>query len=112
MWHVTIGNPLNPIACIGNLFVSDVKMQTLGPLGLDDFPTELKVIVSLSHARPRDSVNIQKMFTKGGMSIYIPMLSGVENTFYRSAELKKGTDNDYTGTDDFEFIKKNCEQLV
>ena len=112
MWHVTIGNPLNPIACIGNLFVSDVKMQTLGPLGLDDFPTELKVTVSLSHARPRDSVNIQKMFTKGGMSIYIPMLSGVENTFYRSAELKKGTDNDYTGTDDFEFIKKNCEQLV
>ena len=112
MWHVTIGNPLNPIACIGNLFVSDVKMQTLGQLGLDDFPTELKVTVSLSHARPRDSVNIQKMFTKGGMSIYIPMLSGVENTFYRSAELKKGTDNDYTGTDDFEFIKKNCEQLV
>lgn len=112
MWHVTIGNPLNPIACIGNLYVSNVKMNTFGPLGLDDFPTELKVEVTLAHARPRDSVNIQKMFTKGGMSIYIPMLSGDDGTFYRGSELKKGTDNDYTGTDEFEFIKRNCEQLV
>ena len=112
MWHVTIGNPLNPIACIGNLYVSNVKMNTFGPLGLDDFPTELKVEVTLAHARPRDSVNIQKMFTKGGMSIYIPMLSGNDGDFYRGSELKNGTDNDYTGTDEFEFINRNCEQLV
>ena len=70
-WHVTIGNPLNPIASIGNLIIDgDVEISHSGPLGLDDFPTEITVKVPLKHAMPRDSVDIQRMFTKGRRSIY------------------------------------------
>ena len=70
MWHLTIGNPLRPIITIGNLEVTNTEIQHLGPLGIDDFPTELKVTVSLKHARPRDAVSIEKMYVFGGKSIY------------------------------------------
>ena len=70
-WHVTIGNPLNPIASIGNLIIDgDVEITHSGPLGLDDFPTEITVKVPLKHAMPRDAVDIQRMFTKGRRGIY------------------------------------------
>lgn len=70
MWHLTIGNPLRPIVTIGNLEVTNTEIQHLGPLGIDDFPTELKVTVSFKHARPRDEVSIEKMYVFGGKSIY------------------------------------------
>jgi hypothetical protein len=71
MWHVTIGNPLNPIASIGNLIIDgDVEISHSGPLGLDDFPTEITVKVPLKHAMPRDMVDIQRMYTKGHKGIY------------------------------------------
>lgn len=72
MWHLTIGNPLQPIVTIGNLEVTNTEIQHLGPLGIDDFPTELKVTVSLKHARPRDSVSIEKMYMMGAKRIYKP----------------------------------------
>ena len=72
-WHLTVGNPLNPIMSIGNLFIETAEVQHSGPLGLDDFPTEIKVTVQLKHGRPRDSVEIQKMYTRGRDSIYKPM---------------------------------------
>ena len=72
-WHLTIGNPLNPIMSMGNMIMTNSEVQHLGPLGLDDFPTEIKVTVQLKHGRPRDSVEIQKMYTKGRDAIYKPM---------------------------------------
>lgn len=73
LWHVTIGNPRNPIAVMGNMIITDTKITQYGPLGIDDFPTGIKVQVSLKHSRPRDSVDIQKMYTRGFGSIYINM---------------------------------------
>ena len=79
-WHLTIGNPRNPIMSIGNLILVDSQVWHSGPLGLDDFPTELNVKVTLKHAKGRDSVDIQKMYTKGKGAIYNPMnLSTIEN---------------------------------
>lgn len=75
LWHVTIGNPKNPIACFGNLIMTSAKITHSGPLGLDDFPTELKVTVSLKHARGRDATDIAKMYTKGENSIYFSLAS-------------------------------------
>jgi hypothetical protein len=69
-WHVTIGNPLNPIISMGNLIIDNVELTHSGPLGLDDFPTELSVVISLKHAMPRDSVDIQRMYTQGRTAIY------------------------------------------
>lgn len=73
-WHLTVGNPRNPILAIGNLIMDDfTEIEHSGPLGIDDFPTELKVTVRLKPAMSRDAVNIQKMYTKGLRSIYTPM---------------------------------------
>ena len=71
-WHLTIGNPRNPIMVMGNLILENSEVTHLGPLGLDDFPTELKVTVTLKHAMSRDSVGIQKMYTKGTKAIHLP----------------------------------------
>jgi hypothetical protein len=70
VWHVTIGNPLNPIVSMGNLIITNCEISHSGPLGLDDFPTELKCVVTLKHARPRDAVDIQRMYTKGRNAVY------------------------------------------
>ncbi|MCH5167459.1 MAG: hypothetical protein J1F35_06140 [Erysipelotrichales bacterium] len=70
LWHVTIGNPKNPIASFGNMILTKAKITHSGPLGIDDFPTELIVEVSLKHARPRDMEEIQKMYTRGKRAIY------------------------------------------
>lgn len=71
MWHVTIGNPRNPIMVMGNLIMVNAEVQHYGALGLDDFPTKLKVTCTMKHARPRDITDISKMYTlgQGGLAL-------------------------------------------
>ena len=69
-WHLTVGNPLNPIMVIGNLICTDMKVEVGEELGPDDFPTELKVIYTLEHGMPRDKSGIQSMFNRGSGRIY------------------------------------------
>lgn len=83
MWHVTIGNPLRPIASFGNLEVTNTEIQHCGALGIDDFPTELKVIVSLKHARPRDATDIGKMYTKGASALLKPHIRSNPSKIYK-----------------------------
>jgi len=64
-WHLTVGNPMNPIAMIGNLCLSDVKMKVGETLGIDDFPTEFSFEVTLKHGRPRAKQDIESMFNLG-----------------------------------------------
>jgi hypothetical protein len=61
-WHVTIGNPLDPIAMIGNMAVTKTTVQFNDILGYDDFPTEVKFTVELEHCMPRDNASIENMF--------------------------------------------------
>lgn len=66
-WHVTIGNPLDPITMMGNMAVTKTSVQFGDTLGYDDFPTEIKFVVELEHCMPRDNSQIENMFngTKG-----------------------------------------------
>ena len=66
-WHVTVGNPLDPIAMMGNMAVTKTTVQFGDALGYDDFPTEIKFTVDLEHCMPRDNSQIENMFngTKG-----------------------------------------------
>ena len=73
MWHLTIGNPRNPILSIGNLIITDCSIKHLGPLGIDDFPTQIRVSVSLEPAMPRDITRIEQMYMMGDSRIYTPM---------------------------------------
>lgn len=72
-WHLTIGNPWHPIMMIGNLIIDDCQIEHYGPLGLDDFPTGLRVTVKLKHAKPRDAGLIEMMYMMGESRIYTPV---------------------------------------
>jgi hypothetical protein len=65
-WHITVGNPANPIISIGNLILSKTEVDLNGPLGFDDFPTKVKVTCTLKPARPRDRTEIMAMFSRNG----------------------------------------------
>lgn len=70
-WHVTIGNPLNPIAVIGNLACTDTSINFEGPMGLQDFPEKMVVEITLKPGRPRDKAEIESMFNSGRGRFYV-----------------------------------------
>ena len=69
-WHVTVGNPLDPIAMMGNMAVTKTTVEFGDMLGYDDFPTEIKFTVDLEHCRPRDNAGIESMFNAGKGRFY------------------------------------------
>lgn len=69
-WHVTIGNPLNPIAMIGNLICESIQVEFGNELGPDDFPLEMRITVKLEHGMARDRDAIQSIFNRGMGRIY------------------------------------------
>jgi hypothetical protein len=78
-WHVTVGNPLNPMAVIGNLACTKTELNLKGPLGIQDFPEELELKITLKPARPRDKAEIETMFNAGRGRFYIKPYSGPNN---------------------------------
>ena len=80
-WHVTIGNPLDPIAMMGNLAVTKTTVQFNEVLGYDDFPTEVKFTVELEHCMPRDNAGIENMFNGAKGRFYSFTDAGLLNTF-------------------------------
>jgi hypothetical protein len=69
-WHLTVGNPLNPIVTMGNMYC-DNSVMTLGAgLGADDFPMEVAFEIDLKHGKPRDKGDIENMFNSGRGRIY------------------------------------------
>ena len=84
-WHVTIGNPKHPIMSIGNMIITDCSIEHSGPLGIDDFPTGLKVTVSLDRGKPRDMRDIEKLYMQGNDRIYSSMSDKVFD-MYKNAE--------------------------
>ena len=88
-WHLTIGNPKNPIMSMGNLIMDSCEIQHYGPLGIDDFPTGLKVTVSLKPGKSRDIAEIEEMYTWGDNRIYTPYSEGVGKIYECSKQVNK-----------------------
>lgn len=91
LWHLTIGNPKHPILSMGNMIIDDCKITQYGPLGLDDFPTGLKVEVTLKHGKPRDAQAIEQMYTMGDFRLYNNMNGAIKEMYeeavdYRNSE--------------------------
>ena len=97
-WHLTIGNPLNPIAMIGNLIVKDLNIEFQNELGPDDFPIGFKATVTLAHGLGRDRDAIESMFNRGFGRIYT-----LPAEFRSSADGETKVDN-FTGTDGKERV--------
>ena len=69
--HVMIGNPYNPIMCIGNLIAEDVQVKfPTESLSYGEFPTKMHVTISLKPAMPKDKAGIEMMFNMGKSRIY------------------------------------------
>ena len=96
-WHVTVGNPLDPIAMMGNMAVTKTTVQFNDVLGYDDFPTEVKFTVDLEHCMPRDNAAIENMF------------NGAKGRFYSFTDANLL--NDFTTVDNMgAFQEKNADQ--
>ena len=81
-WHVTIGNPMNPIMVCGNLALHDTNVSFEGPLGFEGFPTKMKVEITLKPGRPRDKTEIESMFNAGRGRMYLqPSWVGPDGNF-------------------------------
>ena len=70
-WHVTVGNPLNPIAMMGNMICDSVKIRLNNVLGPDDFPTELTAEYSMKSARQKHRGDFESMFNRGNGRLYL-----------------------------------------
>lgn len=88
LWHVTVGNPFHPIMSIGNMILEKTTIAHTGPLGLDDFPTGLKVVCELKRAKGRDKRDIEKLYMHGINRIYAPVGKHIEELYKKSPEYK------------------------
>lgn len=93
-WHVTVGNPLDPIAMMGNMAVTKTSVQFGDALGYDDFPTEIKFTVDLEHCMPRDNAHIENMFNGAKGRFYAFTNGDIEKTYRSINSMNNFQDND------------------
>ena len=85
-WHITIGNPMRPTFCSGDMLVENVSLS-LGPtLAFNDLPSSIKVEFNLTNARPLGLQEIMAKFNSG----YLRTVD-VQKTFYETNSIV-GTD--------------------
>jgi hypothetical protein len=84
-WHVCVGPPMNPMMMMGNMIVTNAKIEFSDELGPDDFPAEIKITISIEHGMPRDKAGIESMFNKGRGRIYA-LPKGYEETLASSSQ--------------------------
>lgn len=70
-WHLTIGNPMNPMLVSGNLTLQDAQFEFEGPMSYEGFPSKLKMTVTLKPGRARDRGEIESMFNAGRGRMYL-----------------------------------------
>lgn len=64
-WHITIGNPLRPVFCSGDMLTQNVSIK-LGPvLSFNDLPTSITAEFTLTNARPWGIQEIMAKFNSG-----------------------------------------------
>lgn len=83
-WHLMVGNPMDPIAVIGNLCLKSTTLKFSEELGANDFPVSVKFTVTLEPGRPRAKQDIASMFNHGGGDFSFTPLSATasaKNTF-------------------------------
>jgi hypothetical protein len=83
-WHITIGNPMRPTFCSGDMLVDNVTL-TLGPnLMFNDLPSSIKVELNVTNARPWGLQEIMAKFNSG----YLRTVD-VQKTFYETGTITK-----------------------
>ena len=84
-WHITIGNPMRPTFCAGDMLVENVSLS-LGPnLAFNDLPSSIKVEFNLTNARAWGLQEIMAKFNSG----YLRTVD-VQKTFYETNSVAAG----------------------
>jgi hypothetical protein len=69
-WHITIGNPLRPIFCAGDMYMQQDITLTLGPtLAFNDLPSNIKASFTLQNARAWGLQEIIAKFNAGSIRV-------------------------------------------
>lgn len=69
-WHITIGNPLRPLFCSGDMYIGDsVSVKMGSTLAFNDLPSNIEVTFSLKNARPLGMQEILAKFNTGYLRI-------------------------------------------
>jgi hypothetical protein len=66
-WHVTVGNPLRPIFCAGDLYTDNVQVNLGSTLAFNDLPSNIKIDFTLTPARPWGLQEIMAKFNTGNI---------------------------------------------
>lgn len=81
-WHITIGNPMRPTFCSGDMLCENVNLK-LGPtLAFNDLPSSITVEFNLTNARPWGLQEIMAKFNSG----YLRTVD-VQKTFYETSSV-------------------------
>lgn len=79
-WHITVGNPMRPVFCAGDMYMREAMTLTLGPLlAFNDLPSSIKASFTLTNARPWGMQEIMAKFNSG----YIRSVD-VQKSFYET----------------------------
>lgn len=70
VWHITVGNPFQPIAVFGNVILEKTSIEFSENLGWDDFPESVKVVCELKHPIAKDRDAIESVFNVGRGPFY------------------------------------------
>lgn len=69
-WHITIGNPLRPVFCAGDMYMNQEVTLTLGPtLAFNDLPSSIKASFTLQNARAWGLQEIIAKFNTGSIRV-------------------------------------------
>jgi hypothetical protein len=99
-WHVVVGNPLNPIAMIGNLICTGVSIKFNDVLGPDDFPTEMTAKYTMKPARQRHKGDFESIFNRGNGRLYLGKINRTDqarNVFTGAVSGSDAITKDVTG---------------
>jgi hypothetical protein len=81
-WHITIGNPMRPTFCSGDMLVEQVELR-LGPtLAFNDLPSSITVEFNMTNARPWGLQEIMSKFNSG----YLRTVD-VQKSFYETNQV-------------------------
>ena len=68
-WHITIGNPLRPIFCSGDMYTTNVQLKLGSDLSFNDLPTKISASFTLENARPLGLQEIMAKFNSGYLRV-------------------------------------------
>ena len=69
-WHMTLGNPFNPVISVGNILVKNGKIDFGNEMGFNDMPTKINVSFDIDLGRPLGKSEIMEILNNAYGRVY------------------------------------------